>query len=148
MKEFTIRQATVADAESLQECMVAAYSIYLENLKEISLPPLEVDYASEILNYPTWVAEREGKIVGGLIVTFEESCAVISNIAVHPAAQGIGLGRALLEFAEQQAREKQYTQMRLATHVLLAENVSLYQHLGWSVVDRDSVRISMEKQIP
>ncbi|PCI75058.1 MAG: hypothetical protein COB20_13800 [SAR86 cluster bacterium] len=147
MKEFTIRQATLADADALQECMMAAYSVYLETLKEISLPPLEVDYASEILNYPTWVAQREGKIVGGLIMTFEESCAVVSNIAVHPAAQGIGLGRALLVFAEQQARTKEITRMRLATHVLLTGNVSLYQHLGWNVVDQDSVRITMEKQI-
>jgi N-acetylglutamate synthase-like GNAT family acetyltransferase len=99
------------------------------------------------LNYSTWVAQSKGKIVGGLIMTFEENCAEISNIAVHPFVQGVGLGRGLLGFGEQQARGKEHIRMRLATHVLLKENVSLYQHLGWEVVNRDSVRITMGKQI-
>jgi GNAT superfamily N-acetyltransferase len=39
-------------------------------------------------------------------MAFEKSCAVISNIAMHLAAQGIGVGRALLDFTEQQASKK------------------------------------------
>ena len=125
--------------------MIAAYSVYLETMKDTAFPPLEVDYAAEISEYPTWVAEYEGKLVGGLIMTFTDSAAMISNVAVHPAAQGGGVGRGLLDFAESQAKEKGLTRMRLATHVLLKQNVSLYQHLGWEVVDQDSVRVNMQK---
>lgn len=147
MGEIAVRKALIADADALQECMMAAYSIYLKTLKVISLPPLEVDYASEISSYPTWLAERDGKILGGLIMTFTESVAVIANIAVHPAAQGGGLGRELLVFAEKQAKEKGLASMRLATHALFTDNVSLYQHLGWVVIERNSVRVTMEKLV-
>lgn len=127
--------------------MIAAYSVYLDSLKGISLPPLQVDYGAEIQNYPTWVAVRNEKILGGLIMTFDQSAAMISNIAVRPEAQGSGIGRALLDLADQQAKENGCTRMRLATHALLTNNVSLYQHLGWDVVERDSVRVMMEKPV-
>lgn len=147
MQELVIRRAVVADADALRDCMIAAYSIYLKTFKGLSFPPLQVDYAKEILEYPTWVAERSGKIVGGLIMTFSDSAAMISNVAVHPDVQGGGVGRGLLDFAELQATRENFTRMRLATHVLLKQNVSLYQHLGWEVVGQDSVRVTMEKQL-
>jgi len=108
---------------------------------------MDVDYSSEIKKYPTWVAECNGNVVGGLIMTFEQGHASLSNIAVHPEFQGQGLGRGLMEFAESQAKEKQYSELRLATHVLLTENVSLYRHLGWTEIDRDEVRVYMRKAI-
>jgi len=146
-KEFLLRKAVIADADALRDCMIAAYSMYSKKLQGISLPPLNVDYATEIANYPTWVAEKEAGIVGGLIMTFENDTASVANVAVHPDAQGCGLGRMLLDFAEQQAINKGIATMRLATHARLTENVALYQHLGWEVVEQDAVRVSMEKQV-
>lgn len=108
---------------------------------------MDVDYSSEIDEFPTWVAEHDGKIVGGLIMMFDQDYALISNVAVHPDFQGQGLGGGLMEFAETKAREKQYSELRLATHVLLTENLSLYLHLGWTEVDRDDVRVYMRKAI-
>ena len=127
--------------------MSAAYSSYASRMGDISLPPLETDYASEIENYPTWVAELDGEIVAGLIMAFDKDAASISNVAVHPNAQGQGLGRILLDFAEQQARIKGYSQLALATHVLLTENISLYEHLGWKISGRDQTRVYFEKSI-
>jgi len=147
MNPITIRQAVISNAPALQECMTAAYSIYAQRMKGISLPPLEVDYEAEILNFPTWVAEREGKIAGGLIMMFNSDYAFVSNIAVHPEAQGCGLGRRLLEFAEQQAMLRDYKRMQLATHARLTENEALYQHLGWKVIERNSDRIIMQKHL-
>ena len=145
-QESVLRQAVIGDAGGLRNCMIAAYSGYQERMQGNLLPPLGVDYAKEISNYPVWVAERDGDIVAGLIMTFKD-VAMISNIAVHPQMQGSGLGRRLLDFAEQQAKARGFTRMRLATHALLTENVSLYQHLGWELADRDSERITMEKSI-
>ena len=112
-----------------------------------SLPPMDVDYSKEIAEYPTWVAELDGNVVGGLIMTFEESVATVSNIAVRPQSQGLGLGRKLLDFAQAEATARHYKIMGLATHVLLTENVGLYKHLGWKVTAEDDVRVYMEKEI-
>jgi N-acetylglutamate synthase-like GNAT family acetyltransferase len=142
-----IRVASIGDAEGLQACMTSAYATYKDRMGDATLPPMELDYAEEIRSFPTWVAVLDGEIVGGLTMMFEENHASIANIAVSPAAQGYGLGRTLLEFAEARAQDNGLTQMRLATHVLLTENIDLYTYLGWSEYDRDNLRVYMKKTL-
>ena len=146
-KKWEIRKADLSDAKALNECMNAAYMIYTSRLEGKPLPPMTVDYEEEIRSYPVWVAESEGNLVGGLILTPEEKYMTISNIAVHPQFQGNGLGRGLMEFGEAEAKKKGYSELRLATHVLLTENISLYLHLGWSEMDRDEYRVYMKRLI-
>jgi GNAT superfamily N-acetyltransferase len=111
------------------------------------LPPMDVDYSLEIEEFPCWVAEHKGKIVGGLIMMFDDEHASIANIAVHPDFQGQGLGGELMRFAESIAKKMNFSELRLATHVLLTENISLYLHLGWIEIDRDDVRVYFKKEI-
>ena len=143
----TIREATIKDSVGLKNCMESAYAGYQERMGGIRLPPMEVDYSSEINNYPIWVVEAEGSILGGLIMVFENDQASIANIAVHPDYQGKGLGRVLMEYGEGEALKQGYSELRLATHVALTENLSLYNHLGWSEIDRDESRVYMRKVI-
>ena len=145
--KWHIRQAAIEDSINLKNCMESAYSVYLQRLCDKRLPPMDADYEDEIRSFPVWVAESDKKIVGGLILMFEEHCASIANIAVHPDFQGNGLGRGLVEFAESEAKRKGYAEIRLTTHALLTENVSLYLHLGWSEIDRDDVRVYMMKKL-
>lgn len=142
-----IRRAKPEDAEAFANCMTTAYTVYLDRMKGKRLPPMDVDYLSEIRDYPSWVAECNGKIAGGLIMMFEEEYASIANIAVHPDYQGQGLGGGLLKFAEAAAHSRKYSEIRLATHILLTENVSLYLHLGWTEINRDFTRVYMRKKI-
>ncbi|MBL3527064.1 MAG: GNAT family N-acetyltransferase [gamma proteobacterium endosymbiont of Lamellibrachia anaximandri] len=142
-----IREAITEDAAGLKNCMASAYSTYQERMGGKRLPPMDVDYLSEIQNYPTWVVESKGVILGGLIMVFEEGEASIANIAVDPKSQGKGIGSSLMRFAESKAREKSFRELHLATHVLLNENISLYQHLGWKVSDRNETKVFMKKAI-
>ena len=144
---WRIREATSDDAAGLTECMKLAYASYQDRMGGERLPPMDVDYTREICDNPTWVAACDDKIVGGLVMTFEDHCASIANVAVHPGHQGQGLGGELLRYAEKTATERGYSMLRLATHVLLTENVSLYQHLGWSEIGRDDTRVFMSKEI-
>ena len=145
--KWKIREATPEDSNSLKNCMVSAYASYQERMGGNRLPPMDVDYSSEIDNYPTWVVESEGNILGGLIMMFEQGEASIANIAVDPRCQGRGLGSALMSFAESKAKEKHFSKLNLATHVLLSENISLYQHLGWKEINRDETRVFFKKVI-
>lgn len=145
--EWSIREAKVSDSEQLHHCMDKAYTKYLARLNGGTLPPLEIDYADEIANYPAWVIESQSKIIGGLFMAFEKEFASIANIAVHPDYQGYGLGKELMLFAHTKAKEKGYSELRLATHVLLTENISLYKHLGWVEYDRDDLRVYFKKSI-
>ncbi len=144
---WKIRQATPADADGLDLCMESAYATYQPRMGGKRLPPMDVDYAAEIQNYPTWVVESNGSIVGGLIMVFDKDEASIANIAVDPRCQGQGIGRALMNHAEATAREKHFSELFLATHVLLSENIALYQYLGWEEIARDETRVRMKKAI-
>jgi len=142
-----IRQAKPEDASSLKNCMESAYATYQQRMNGERLPPMDVDYLSEIKNYPTWVVDQDGEIAGGLIMVFENNLASIANIAVDPNFQGQGIGGELMKFAESKAREKQFLELKLATHVLLEENISLYQHLGWVETGRDEAKVFMKKSL-
>lgn len=142
-----IRKASLEDAHGLQECMELAYATYQDRMQGKRLPPMDIDYAIEIRDYPTWIAEHKEKIVGGLILMFEKDYASLANVAVHPEFQGQGIGSTLMKFAEISAKEKNYSQLRLATHLLLTENISLYLNLGWKETGRDGTRVYMQKYI-
>lgn len=146
-KQCQIRPAAIDDAVDLQQCMASAYAGYQARMGNKRLPPMDLDYRGEISENPTWVADYNGNIVGGLTMNFNVNEAVIANIAVHPDFQGQGLGKGFMNFADTQAKQRGYSQLRLATHVLLIENVSLYRHLGWVEYDRDDVRVYMRKSI-
>jgi len=144
---WIIREATLEDADGLAKIMQSAYEPYQDRMAGVRLPPMDVDYSSEIENYPTWVVESEASILGGLIMTFEAENASIANIAVNPRFQGQGIGGGLMKFAETKAREKNFAELHLTTHVLLKENVSWYRHLGWEEIDRDNTKVFMKKEI-
>ena len=144
---WQIREAAAQDSKGLKDCMETAYSTYQQRMGGERLPPMDVDYSREISDYPVWVVESNGLILGGLIMSFENNNASIANIAVEPKFHGHGIGSALLSFAETKAKENGFSRLHLATHVLLTENISLYQHLGWDETGRDKTKVFMKKDI-
>jgi ribosomal protein S18 acetylase RimI-like enzyme len=144
---YCIRKATARDSDALKICMESAYATFQERMEGVRLPPMDVDYSSEIENYPTWVVASEGSILGGLIMMFENDQATVANIAVNPRFQGQGIGGKLMRFAESRARESSFLELKLATHVLLEENLTLYRYLGWEETGRDETRVIMKKEL-
>ncbi|PYP34224.1 MAG: GNAT family N-acetyltransferase [Gemmatimonadetes bacterium] len=63
---------------------------------------------------------------------------LIDNVAVHPARRGTGFGRALLEFAEAEARRSGFDSIYLFTHEKMTENLALYSRMGYVEYDRRS----------
>ena len=74
-----------------------------------------------------------------MVITTDEG-VLLDNIAVHPAAQGRGLGRRMIELAESAARRWGYSEIDLYTHVLMVENLALYLRLGYEEIDRRTER--------
>jgi ribosomal protein S18 acetylase RimI-like enzyme len=63
---------------------------------------------------------------------------LIVNVAVSPAHQGHGYGRALLGHAEELARSLGLEEVRLYTNGSFTDNIKLYKHVGYRV-DREEV---------
>jgi ribosomal protein S18 acetylase RimI-like enzyme len=112
--------------------------------------PLVRDYAEAIEKRQVWIV---GSPVQGLVVLINqpEAALQIESIAVHPTAQGSGLGRRLVEFAEAQATARGFRVLALSTNEAMTENLSLYGHLGFAEVDRRTEdgyrRIYLEKSL-
>ena len=145
MPHWRIRKAITSDAKALAKCMNAAYKGYASRLGGKPLPPMTVNYEEEIHSYPVWIAESDKTLVGGLILIPVDNYLTIANVAVDPDFQGNGLGRGMMEFAEEEAKRRNYSELRLATHILLTENISLYTYFGWSETNRDESRVYMNK---
>jgi GNAT superfamily N-acetyltransferase len=156
--DAAIRQASAADLPAVRELTRQAYARYLERM-DVLPAPVRNDYEAEAAAGQIWVVnlgEPTGKTgapaLAGLIVLIEAGDSLlIENVAVNPAAQGMGLGRRLMEFAEVQARARGLGRMTLYTHEVMTENLAIYSHLGYRETRRAQQgvyrRVFMEKRL-
>ena len=94
------------------------------------------DYSEVIRRAQVTVAESGGKIVGLLVLDRTAEGFLLENIAVDPALKGKGLGRALLELAEAEAKRAGFDSIYLYTHELMVENRAGYTKIGYVQYDR------------
>jgi GNAT superfamily N-acetyltransferase len=111
--------------------------------------PMLRDYGPSVEAGTTWVAGTP--VVAVLTIYPRGDHLLVENIAVHPDAQGRGLGRGLMSFAEQEAARQGLTRMALFTHEVMTENQAIYARLGYAEVERRAEdgyrRIYMEKPL-
>jgi N-acetylglutamate synthase-like GNAT family acetyltransferase len=88
---YSLWSAEAADASRVAELVDAAYRHYVERIG--MLPgPMTNDYADVIRNRQVTVAERQGAIVGIIVLTVTDEGFLVDNVAVHPSHLGQGLG--------------------------------------------------------
>lgn len=146
---LSLRRATAADLSAIKVLIDAAYARYLTRMDKPPGPMLR-DYRPSIEAGTTWVT---GSPITAVLTLYPvDNHLLIENIAVHPSAQGSGLGRALMSFAEQEAARRGLTRMALYTHEVMTENQAIYARLGYTEVERRTEdgyrRIYMEKRLP
>lgn len=86
-----------------------------------------------------FIAEDSNQIIGGIgVAEFEniDGCAEIQKLYLTDAAKGKGLGRALMQTAENFAKEKHYKKLYLETHSTLTAAIGLYEKLGFKEIER------------
>jgi ribosomal protein S18 acetylase RimI-like enzyme len=130
-----LRPATNGDVPRLTELVDSAYGHYVERLGGLPGPMTE-DYGDVVRDLDVIVAEREGQIVGLLVLRTDDEGFAIHNLAVDPRHQGEGIGRALLERGEAEAAAAGFDSVYLYTHELMTENLALYERIGYVEYDR------------
>ena len=109
------------------------------------------DYGKVIREHRVTVGESGGAIVGVLVLAVTEEGFLLENVAVDPSHLGRGLGRALLELAESEARREGYKSIYLYTHEKMTENQALYAKIGYVEYDRRTedglARVYMRKSL-
>jgi ribosomal protein S18 acetylase RimI-like enzyme len=132
---YRLRSATQADVPRLTALVQAAYGHYVERIGGPPRPMTD-DYSDVVRHHDVTVAERAGEVVGLIVLAADDEGFLIDNVAVDPAHQGSGVGRALLESAEAAARRNGFDSIYLFTHEGMTENLALYARIGYVEYDR------------
>jgi N-acetylglutamate synthase-like GNAT family acetyltransferase len=82
------------------------------------------------------VLEEAGAVRGVLVLEQHADHLLLENVAVEPARRGEGEGRALLDFAEAEARRRGLPEVHLYTNALMERNIALYAALGYVESER------------
>jgi ribosomal protein S18 acetylase RimI-like enzyme len=112
-----------------------AYSPWIERVGRRPWP-MDEDYAALIAAGEVFLLSAADRLVGLIVLRPAPDHLLVDNVAVEPDLQGRGNGRALLAFAEEQARALGLTELRLYTNAAMIENIELYRRLGWREHDR------------
>ncbi|MEE2729732.1 MAG: ribosomal protein S18-alanine N-acetyltransferase [Pseudomonadota bacterium] len=121
-----LRQATLQDLDSLVELELQCFDS--DRLSKRSFKhQLQQDHNLLL------VAEQQQTLLGYVLVFMRRgtSLARLYSIAVSPGAHGMGLGRRLLEQAEEEAAEQGRMFMRLEVRRDNAAAIGLYQRMGY-----------------
>ena len=128
---YNIRRAGRADLAVVQQISADAYTpAYMAALGYIP-KPAEEDYGPRIDRGEVWILNSDGRDVGIAVLEEQPDHLLVYSIAVNPAEQRQGHGRALLEFADQRAIAIGVMEIRLYTNVRMTGNIALYRRHGY-----------------
>jgi len=131
-----IREATPEDLRGVLE-------LYAQ--PELDGEALSMEEAESIFDcmhayphYRLYVAERQGRIVGTFTLLIKRNLshlgaasAVVESVAVDPAAQGAGIGRAMMVFARELCRKAGCYKMALSSNLRRERAHAFYDGLGF-----------------
>jgi len=147
---FKIEKATAVDAPQITQCVQDAYQHYVAQIGSPPGPMLD-DYAAMITEHGVWVIRDNGRIAALLVLIDQPEMMLLDNVAVHPDYQGRKLGKRLMAFAEEVARERGYGAIQLYTHEMMATNRAIYAKIGYVEFARKREkglnRVYMKKQL-
>ena len=140
--EPNIRLAGPGDLEDIRRIARSAYALYVQRIGR-KPAPMVADFAAPILAGHLWVAVPVGENPGvmGFVVAYPGDQPGsdhwhLSNVAVDPEAQGLGVGGRLTAHVEATARAAGARAVELYTNAKMTENQGLYARLGYRETGR------------
>lgn len=132
-----LRRARADDAPAVAAVVDAAYRHYIPLIGRTPLPML-ADHGAAIRDDDVWVLEdRGGEIVGVIELQARADHLWVENVAILPGWQGRGLGRRLLQHAEEEADRRDVTELRLLTNERYTTNIAMYERYGYRETHRE-----------
>ena len=145
-----IRPARPDEATWVRALVRRAYTLYIPRMGKEPAPML-ADYGTLIAAGQVHVLEEGREAIAAIVIYPKDDALFIENIAVDPIAQGKGYGRALLDFAEQEARRLGLEALRLYTNAAMTENLAYYPGRGFRETGRREEegykRVFFEKRV-
>lgn len=153
-----LRKATIGDAAAIAAVIAASFEQYRGKLIPESGAFRETAdaIAAELSRGAgAIVAERNGEMLGCVLVEEKEGDLYFGRLSVLPPARGLGLARRLIDAVEAEARRRGLAGIRLGVRVVLTDNQRLFQTLGYRETSREAhpgfdhpTSINMRKPLP
>jgi ribosomal protein S18 acetylase RimI-like enzyme len=149
MPDFDLRRASDAEAPVVLALLRAANEAYRQrpNGPSGAFSDTADGTRRMIATVPVVLAVVGETVVGCLFYAFEADYSFLFRLGVLPAYQRQGTGRALMEYAEERAREKSLSCTRLGVRRAMPENRDYYERLGYRVVQTTDAGWTMEKPL-
>ena len=126
---LVLRTATVGDAAAIAIVIAASFEQYRGRLVPESGAFRETpeNIAAELgRGVGAIVAERNGEMLGCVLVEEMEGDFYFGRLAVVPAARGRGLSKQLIAAVEAEARRRGLSGVRLGVRIVLTDNPRLF----------------------
>lgn len=131
-----VRAAHVGDVEAIHRVLAAAFSAlrgrgYAHRALEAAiLSPATIEERL-VRGDHVLVAEEGGHIVGTVTGIEEHEAMHVCSLSVHPAWQGRGIARRLMDALEAVAIQRRHHKLWLQTAWAMTEAIALYRSLGY-----------------
>jgi ribosomal protein S18 acetylase RimI-like enzyme len=134
-----MRRARPEEAAAVGALVEAAFARHVAAVGRRPAP-MDDDHAARIAAGQQYVADGDapGTLAASIVLVDAGDHLVAENVAVAPACQGQGRGRALLAFAEDEARRRGLPEIRLVTNAAMAGNLIMYPRLGYAETGRET----------
>lgn len=132
-------------------CAEDAYEQYVAAIGK-KPAPMVADFGSLIASGSVYVAaETDAELIGFIVFYQEDDHFMLENVAVRSSAAGKGVGKLLIAFCEEKAKQAGAKRIKLYTNEKMSENLSIYPHLGYQETDRKTEdgfnRVFFEKSL-
>jgi GNAT superfamily N-acetyltransferase len=138
-----VRAARPDEAEAVRALVESAFARHVAAVGRRPAP-MDDDHAARIAAGQQYVSDDDddddgdGGLASSIVLVDAGDHLIVNNVAVAPARQGEGRGRALLAFAEDEARRRGLPEIRLHTNAAMADNIVMYPRLGYTEVGRET----------
>jgi ribosomal protein S18 acetylase RimI-like enzyme len=150
---FHIRPATPQDYKALCSILEGVDAMHRDRLPHIFQKPAgparELDYILGLIadeSHALLVAELEGRIVGTVHVAIGNAApipllvprrfAVVNSLMVEPEFRRMGIGQALMHYAERWAAARGATTVELTVYEFNQEAMAFYRQLRYEILSR------------
>jgi ribosomal protein S18 acetylase RimI-like enzyme len=149
--DLNLRRAASADVSAIRALVRESYEKYVARIGR-EPAPMTADYDMAVREHQVWLMDGgEGLRAVLELMPAADGSLLIENIAVAPQAQGRGIGRRLMAFAEREALRQGFPCVTLYTNEKMVENIALYRRLGYVETERRAAdgytRVFMRKQL-
>ena len=127
-----IRRGAAGDVDLIRSFTRAAYAKWIPLIGREPLP-MAADYETALRQHRFDLLYKDGVLAALIETITRDDHLHIQNLCVSPKFQRLGLGRQLLNYAQEMAKQKNLPALRLDTNKYFTGNVDLYLRHGFSI---------------